>query len=428
MQRLVGTSRFVPAAFRPTSQACPPRHGSLRRRAHLSRERRGHPAVTHRPPFAAPIAVAHVQQTLVTSTWGMWATLAAIGALAIHVERSKYGRGFNAALLATIFGLMASNLNLIPSHAPHIHGVVNSFVLPLAVPMLLFSGNLSRVLSTGRLLFSFLGATLATILGSLLACALVPLQSLGADGSMVAAALTARHIGGSINYVAVTDLLGVSPAARMAGIAADDVIVTLYFVALYTLVAPKVRGHAGGDVAADREPDRLADASISVLDGATAIAISAVLCALGSWLAEGVLGYKGGSVAVVTLLTILFATLAPKRLLTPRLIASGESLGAILLQIFFASVGASGNLAIVLATAPRLFAWSAVAVASHLGLVIVFEKLFRFSRVETCLSSNANIGGPTTATAMAASWRWNDMIVPAILIGVLGYGGGFMDN
>ena len=85
------------------------------------------------------------------------------------------------------------------------------------------------------------------------------------------------------------------------------------------------------------------------------------------------------------------------------------------MQIFFASVGASGNLAVVLATAPRLFAWSAVAVASHLGLVLVFERLFRFSRVETCLASNANIGGPTTAAAMASSWGWPDMIVPAIL-------------
>ena len=378
------------------------------------------------PVTAVPIHVSQIQQgTLVSSTWGIWATLATVGALAIHAERSKYGKGFNAALLATIFGLMASNLNIIPSHAPHIHGVVNSFVLPLAVPMLLFSGNLSRVLSTGRLLFSFLSATLATILGSLLACALVPLQSLGPDGHMVAAALTARHIGGSINYVAVTDLLGVSPAARMAGLAADDVIVTLYFVALYTLVAPKMRklpvGYDDPQNKETGEPDRMADASISVLDGATAISISAVLCATGSWLAEGVLGYKGGSVAVITLLTILFATLAPKKLLTPRLIASGEGIGAILLQIFFASVGASGNLAIVLATAPRLFAWSAVAVASHLGLVLLFERLFRFNRVETCLSSNANIGGPTTAAAMAASWRWNDMIVPAILIGVLGY-------
>ena len=361
-----------------------------------------------------------------------------MGALALHAERSKYSRGFNAALLATIFGLLASNLNIVPSHAPHVHGVVNKYVLPLAVPMMLFSGSLLRVLSSGRLLLSFLSATLATVLGSLLACALVPLRSLGADGYMIAAALTARHIGGGINFVAVTDLLGVSPTARMAGLAADDVIVALYFVALYTLVAPKrdvenVENVESVDVeSVDVENvnddstgkataigiaghSRLADPSISVVDGATAIGISAVLCAAGSWLAEGVLGYKGGSVAVITMLTVLFATVAPRALLTPGLIASGESLGAILLQIFFASVGASGNLAVVLATAPRLFAWSAVAVASHLGLVLVFERLFRFSRVETCLASNANIGGPTTAAAMASSWGWPDMIVPAIL-------------
>jgi uncharacterized membrane protein len=288
--------------------------------------------------------------------------------------------------------------------------------------MLLFSGNLSRVLSTGRLLASFLTATLATVMGSLLACALIPLNSLGADGHMIAAALTARHIGGSINYVAVTDLLGVSPTARMAGLAADDVIVTMYFVALYTLMAPKLTENAVGEQdGRGKEHDRVADATISVLDGATAIGMSAAICAAGSYLAEGVLGYKGGSVAVITLLTVLFASLAPKSLLTPGLVASGESLGAILLQIFFASVGASGNLAVVLATAPRLFAWSAVAVAAHLMLVLVFERVFRFSRVETCLASNANIGGPTTAAAMAASWQWNDFIVPAILIGVMGY-------
>jgi len=376
----------------------------------------------HQQQTSVASSVAAQQATLVTSTWGIWATLAAVGALALHAERSKYSRGFNAALLATIFGLIASNLNIVPSHAPHIHGVVNKYVLPLAVPMLLFSGSLLRVLSSGRLLFSFLSATLATVLGSLLACTLVPLRSLGADGYMVAAALTARHIGGSINFVAVTDLLGVSPTARMAGLAADDVIVALYFVALYTLVAPKrdvenVNDDSTGKATAlgTGGRDLLADPSISVVDGATALGISAVLCAAGSWLAEGVLGYKGGSVAVITMLTVLFATVAPRALLTPRLIASGESLGAILLQIFFASVGASGNLAVVLATAPRLFAWSAVAVASHLGLVLVFERLFRFSRVQTCLASNANIGGPTTAAAMASSWGWPDMIVPAIL-------------
>ncbi len=352
---------------------------------------------------------------------GIWATLACVGAAALHIERSKWGRGFNAALLATVLGLVVSNLNIVPAHAPHIYGVVNSYLLPLAVPLLLFSGNLSRVLSTGRLLGSFLCATLSTVAGSMIASVLVPLTSLGADGPLVAAALTARHIGGSINYVAVTELLGVSAGARMAGLAADDVIVTFYFIALYTLA--KRSGSKQASVAADCETgttDRIADPTISVIDGATTIGISALLCAAGSSIAHSI-GYKGGSVAIITLLTVIFATFAPASFLTPGMIASGESLGAILLQIFFASVGASGSLSVVLQTAPWLFAWSAIAVAAHVLGVLLFERIFSFPRRETCLSSNANIGGPTTAAGMAAAFNWTDMIVPSILIGILGY-------
>lgn len=107
---------------------------------------------------------------------------------------------------------------------------------------------------------------------SLLAFKLMPLRMLGADGWKVAAALTARHIGGelrmagctsfvthclplggawrrrrcrpqtgsqpawhggtplaaapagSVNYVAVSEALSLSPSARMAGLAADDLV------------------------------------------------------------------------------------------------------------------------------------------------------------------------------------------------------------
>ncbi len=37
------------------------------------------------------------------------------------------------------------------------------------------------------------------------------------------------------------------------------------------------------------------------------------------------------------------------------------------------------------------------------------------------LASNANIGGPTTATAMAGAKGWNSLMAPAILVGVFGY-------
>lgn len=150
------------------------------------------------------------------------------------------------------------------------YGVVNAYLLPLAVPLLLFSADLRcaipslpwggivdarvqgggcgartpppaacvplplptlalpprpaslpparRVLrETGRLLGAFTWGAFATMAGSLLAFWLMPLRGLGADGWKVAAALTARHIGGSVNYVAVSEALALSPSARMAG-------------------------------------------------------------------------------------------------------------------------------------------------------------------------------------------------------------------
>ena len=369
---------------------------------------------------------------------GIWATLLCVGSGALHLERSDWGKGFNAPLLATLLGLLVSNFGIIPSHVPHIHGVVNSYLLPLAVPLLLFSGNLSRVLSTGRLLLSFTCASIATVLGSILACALVPLNSLGMDGHKIAGALTARHIGGSINYVAVTELLGVGADARMSALAADDVIVTLYFVALYSIAARKkengnVRDNIDNDDTLNQEEDeknsngdskskidRVGSASISILDGATALGLGAMLCAMGNSLCNW-LGYKGGNVAITTLLTVCFATLAPKSLLTNSLVSSGEGIGAILLQIFFASVGASGNLKIVIQTAPKLFVWSLIAVAVHFVAVFGFEKVFGYPRRETLLSSNANIGGPATAASMASAFNWTDMIIPSLLIGILGY-------
>jgi uncharacterized membrane protein len=115
----------------------------------------------------------------------------------------------------------------------------------------------------------------------------------------------------------------------------------------------------------------------------------------------------------------MLATIVPK--LVAPLIASGEGLAAILMQLFFASVGASGNIGEVLRTAPTLFSWSAVAISVHIALVLLWERVFKFSRRETCLASNANIGGPTTAAGMAAAKGWRSSMVPALLIGIFGY-------
>ncbi len=49
-------------------------------------------------------------------------------------------------------------------------------------------------------------------------------------------------------------------------------------------------------------------------------------------------------------------------------------------QVFYASIGASANVALVVKTAPVLFLFSLLAIASHLALLLGIGGMLGFSR------------------------------------------------
>jgi uncharacterized membrane protein len=59
--------------------------------------------------------------------------------------------------------------------------------------------------------------------------------------------------------------------------------------------------------------------------------------------------------------------------------------------------------------------------AIHFMVLVGLGKLFRMNSNELYLASNANVGGPTTAAAMAQAKEWERLVLPALLVGVLGY-------
>lgn len=70
-------------------------------------------------------------------------------------EKTKWGSALSGALVSTLVGLAASNLGVVASEAPA-YETVNRYLLPLAVPLLLYTADLRRVwASTGRLLIAF---------------------------------------------------------------------------------------------------------------------------------------------------------------------------------------------------------------------------------------------------------------------------------
>ncbi|KAJ8632643.1 hypothetical protein MRB53_025979 [Persea americana] len=348
--------------------------------------------------------------------WGMWTSLFSIAAFGIWSERTAIGSMLSAAIVSILVGLAASNLGILPFEAPA-YSVVMDFLLPVAVPLLLFKADLRRIFrSTGTLLVVFLLGSVATTIGTAVAYLLVPMRSLGQDSWKIAAALMSSYIGGAVNYVAVSEALGVSPSVMAAGIAVDNVICAIYFTTLFAL-ASKIPPEASlsSTDATDMEPE--ARTKLPVSQTTIALAVSLAICKFSTYLTK-LLGFNGGSLQCITAMVVILATLFPSQFgfLAP----AGEAVALILMQVFFAVVGASGSIWSVIDTAPSIFAFACIQVSIHLAVILGVGKVLNFDRKMALLASNANIGGPTTACAMATAKGWNSLVVPGILAGIFG--------
>jgi len=357
--------------------------------------------------------------------WFVWASMICAATFGLFAERTSLGAALSASLCAMFTTLVMTNIGMLPNQHV-VYDVINSFLVPMAVPLLLFSANLRRVLrDTGSLLRAFVIGSVGTILGTVVAMALVPLRSLGSDSWKVASMLCARHIGGAVNFVAVAEALQASGSATTVALAADNLLVALYFMLLFGLSSglpdpvAAIAASTGAPVQ-DSEQQSTLTAKVTLQDIAIALSISALICTAGQYITISIPFLKAlGMIPVVTLLVLGLVTLMPR--FFERLSGAANILGILFMQLFFAAAGASGSISAVLKSAPSLFAFILVQLAIHLAFVLGVGSVFQIPRSLLLVSSNANVGGPTTAAGFATSKNWVSLIVPALLVGVFGY-------
>ena len=315
--------------------------------------------------------------------------------------------------------------------------LVNRSLVPLAVPLLLFDSDLRRVFAdTGTLLIAFIIGAFSTIAGTLSVFPFIPLTSLGNnEGWKIASALAARHIGGAVNFVAVAETLDVSGSSITAAIAADNVVIALYFALLFSISKPGMQDEDGklssslkssqeykdGPVDAENlsaPENKTSDVTLSNIS--TSLTISSSLVFLGGVLTKMMLPAGTSSLPLISILTVSSATIFPS--FFRKLRSTGTAIGILFMQMFFAVSGLGGSIALVLQKAPSLFLFSIMQIAVHfMTLVGIGKYIFKLPSRELYLASNANVGGPTTAAAMAQAKDWTRLILPSLLIGILGY-------
>ena len=102
----------------------------------------------------------------------------------------------------------------------------------------------------------------------------------------------------------------------------------------------------------------------------------------------------------------------------------GEEIGNFLLHLFFAVLGAGTVLSTLIGQGPIFFLFLVILVAIHASVVFGIGR-WRKIEIETlCVASQAPVGGPSTALALAISKRWSALVTPSVLLGVLGYATG----
>lgn len=353
-------------------------------------------------------------------TLALWATLSLLAAFGFWSERTRVGRHLSGAALLLLGGIALSNLGVLPRSAPA-YDAVWSYLVPLAIPLLLLKADLRRVLvETRSMLAAFMFGAAGTVLGALLGLWLLPL---GENAAKLAGAFSATYIGGSMNMVAVSQAVDLDPTAASAAVAADSVVGVVYlaFLALIPSLALFRRGFGAGAAApaTAAPPARPAETpqGLDLVHAGAALGLAFAICALGEALARS-LGMASYAVLFTTALTVALANLFPRTLGALR---GDREIGMFFMYLFFAAIGISADVGAMLGQAIVVAAFAALILLVHAAVVLALSRAFGIGLLETVVASSACAGGPATGAALAAGQGRPDLVAPAVLLGVFGY-------
>lgn len=371
-------------------------------------------------------------------TWLLWAILLGIAALSIFLEqRYQFAAKLTGAIIALIGAMILSNLNIIPIESP-VYDQVWEYVIPLAIPLLLFRSNIFKIWKESRrLLFIFLISSVGTVVG--VAVGFLLLHQFIPELDKIGAMMTGSYIGGGVNFAALSTKFQTPGELVSATVVADNSVMAFYFIVLITLPNMKFvkkyfkRLYTSNDDTNSNQAEAYWKRNeISLKDIAYSISIAFALVAISFKISELVNEYipknnhfKEILVSIIgdqflLLTTLTLVTVAMFSKFFENLNASDE-LGTFLIYIFFVVIGVPASIPIIIKTAPLLFIFVAVILIFNLSITLFFGKLFKFNIEEMILASNANAGGPTTAAALAISKGWQGLVGPILIIGTLGY-------
>jgi uncharacterized membrane protein len=114
-------------------------------------------------------------------------------------------------------------------------------------------------------------------------------------------------------------------------------------------------------------------------------------------------------------------TLAVAQVPAVRRLHGALHLGTLALNLFFVVIGIGSRVAEILAVGLEVFYFTATVVLIHGLVTFAAARLVRLDVETTAVASQAAVGGPSTAMALAIARRRPGLALPGLMAGLLGY-------
>jgi len=390
-----------------------------------------------------------LENTLIQAddTITLWGIIIVWASISIYLEqRYSWASKITGAIIALVGAIILSNTGVIPTASP-VYDAVWNVIVPLAIPLLLFHVNFQRIWKeSGRLLIIFLLSSIGTVAGAIISFFLLHehIPMLDRLGAM----FSASYIGGGVNFAAMAAKFETPGELVSAAVVADNLMMAILFIVLMIIPAMsffrkryntphvlEVENRSETEKGKTLAESFWVRKEVSLKDIALSVGTAFLLVIVSLKIAEffaGVIpsgenvsflfnllhGLFGDHYLMLTTLTFLVLALFPRYF---EAIHGSQEIGTYLIHIFFVVIGIPASIPLIIQNAPLLLVFAFIIVFFNLFISLVAGKLLKYDLEDILLASNANIGGPTTAAALAIAKGWKNLIGPILIVGTLGY-------
>ena len=335
-------------------------------------------------------------------------------------QRVRWVQTISSAVVCTLLGIALSNLGVIPHTSPA-YDAVNTYAIPYAIVLVILATDVAELrLAGGPMLVAFVLACVGSGVGGVVSGVFFA-PSVGPETWKLAGQFVAGFSGGGMNFVAVGRGLETEPTLFAAATVVNNLSTVPWMLAqivIYRWLSPCFRTSAGASSGSPERAaeirDRWSHATLDIRD--LALLAAAPLTVI--WAADRLSPLLPGFPTVLwqTTLAIVAAQIPGLKG------ARGSAMASYFaLHVFFVAIGTASIVSEVFRYGLPLVLFMVSVIAIHAVIVYGVGRLAGLDLETVTIASQATVGGPGSALALAMSMQWTSLATPGIIVGIFGY-------